>query len=70
MGSDSPTSVDAVVLVEVVDCIEHLSDRLGSVFLSELALFANAVEELSSGCKLGYDVVLVLRLSATSTPHL
>tara|TARA_R110002003_G_scaffold126_45_gene11810 strand:+ start:10827 stop:10955 length:129 start_codon:yes stop_codon:yes gene_type:complete len=40
--------VDDIVLVEVVDRIEHLSNRLGSVLLSELALLADAVKQLST----------------------
>lgn len=55
------TSVDAVVLVQVVHCIENLTDRLGSVLLGELALLANAIEQLSSSRELSYDVVLVLQ---------
>jgi hypothetical protein len=41
--------VDNVVLVEVVDRIEYLPYSLGGVLLRELALFANAVEQLSAG---------------------
>jgi hypothetical protein len=52
--------VDNIVLVEVVDSIEYLSDCLGSVLLSELSLLANAVEQLSTSRQLGHDVVLVL----------
>ena len=52
--------MNAVVLVEVVHCIEDLTDRLGSVLLSKLALLANTVEKLSSCRQLGDDVILVL----------
>lgn len=54
------TSVDDVVLVEVIDRLEHLSNCLGSVFLSELSLLANAVKQLSTSRQLGNNVVLVL----------
>ena len=53
--------MNTIVLVEVIYCIKDLPDRLGGVLLSELALFANAIEKLSSGRQLGHDVVLVLR---------
>lgn len=49
-----------VVLVEIVDCVEYLSNRLGGILLRELALFANAVKELSTSRQLSYNVVLVL----------
>jgi len=55
------TSVDAVVLVEVVDRVKDLANSLGGILLSELALLANTIEELSSGCQLRYNVVLVLQ---------
>ena len=43
------TSVYDVVVVEIVDCLEHLADGLSSIFLCEFALFADAVEQLSTG---------------------
>ena len=58
--------MNAVVLVEVVHCIKDLTNRLGGVLLSELALFADAVEKLSSGRQLCHDVVLVLRAVSSS----
>jgi hypothetical protein len=48
------------MLMKVVDRVEHLADCLCSVLLGELALLANAVEQLSSSRQLGHDVVLVL----------
>lgn len=38
------TSVDDVVVVEVVDGFEDLADGLGGIFLCELALLANPIE--------------------------
>jgi hypothetical protein len=61
--------VNDVVLVEVVDCIEHLSDRLGGVLFCELALFANAIEELSASRQLGHDIVLVLAGVSVTSPR-
>lgn len=52
--------MDNIVLVQVVDSIEYLSNRLGRVLFSKLSLFANAVEQLSASRQLGHDVVLVL----------
>jgi hypothetical protein len=44
------TSVDNVLLVEIVDGIQYLTDALRRVFLRELAVFANPVEQLAAGC--------------------
>jgi hypothetical protein len=52
--------VDNIVLVEIVDSVEYLANCLGSVLLSELSLFTNAVEQLSTSRQLCHDVVLVL----------
>jgi hypothetical protein len=42
--------VDNVLLVEIVDGIQYLTDALRRVFLRELAVFANPVEQLAAGC--------------------
>jgi hypothetical protein len=60
--------VDDIVPVEVVDSIEYLSYGHGSVLLGELALLANAVEELSTSRELRHDVVLVLAAVSSATP--
>jgi hypothetical protein len=52
--------VHHIVLVEVVHGFKYLSNCLGGVFLRELALFANAIEQFSSGGEFGDDVVFVL----------
>lgn len=54
------TSVDNLVGVEEVDGVKDLLDSLGGILLSELALLANPVKELTTGGELGYDVELVL----------
>jgi hypothetical protein len=54
------TSVDDVVVVQVVDSLEDLSDSLGSVLLRELSLLANAVEQLAACGQLGHDVIFIL----------
>jgi hypothetical protein len=54
------TSVDNVVLVEVVDSVKDLSDRLGGVLFRELALLANAVEQLATCGQLGNNIVFIL----------
>lgn len=48
------------MVVQIVDGIEHLADRLGGVLLGELPLLANTVEQLSARSQLRDDVVLVL----------
>lgn len=53
--------MDNVVLVEVVDRLKDLSNRLGRILFCKLALLANTVEQLSSSSQLSDDVVLVLR---------
>ena len=58
--------MDDIVLVQVVDRAQDLFDGLGRVLLGELALLANAVEQLSAGRELGDDVVLVLNKSRIS----
>lgn len=58
-----------IVLVEVVDCIEYLSDCLSGVLFCELALLANAIEELSTRRQLGYNVVLVLAGVSSTVPQ-
>ena len=58
------TSVNDVVVVQVIDSFQYLSNGLGSVLLGELALLADAVEQLTARGQLGYDVVFVLLGSA------
>ena len=55
------TSVDHVVVVQVVDGAEDLLDGLRGILLRELALVTDAVEEFSSRGQLRHDVELVLR---------
>lgn len=60
--------MDHIVLVEVVDCIEDLTDCLSSVLLRKFSLFANTVEQLSTSGQLGHNVVLVLALVSPTNP--
>lgn len=60
--------MDDIVLVEVVDSLEDLSDGPGGVLFSKLSLLADAVEELSTSRKFGHDVVLVLAVVSPQTP--
>lgn len=53
--------MDDIVLMEVVDGVKHLPDSLRGVLFGELALLADAVEELPARRQLGDDVVLVLQ---------
>lgn len=56
--------MDDVLVMEVVNGLKDLLDRLGGVLFCELALVANTVKQLSAGRQLGDDVVFVLPLSA------
>lgn len=53
--------MDDIVLVEVVDGFQDLSYGGRSVLLGEATLFADAVKQLSTSCKLCHNVVFVLR---------
>lgn len=54
--------MDNVALVQIVDCIEDLANRLRRILLCELAVFANPVEQLTTSGQLGNDVEFVLNL--------
>jgi hypothetical protein len=41
--------VDYVVVVEVVDCLENLSNGLRGIFLGELAILADSIEQFAAG---------------------
>lgn len=55
--------MDNVLVVQVVDCLEYLLDRLRGILFRELALVANPVEELSTRCQLRHNIVFVLETS-------
>lgn len=54
------TAMDDIVLVEVVNGFQDLSYGPRGVLFCEAALFADTVEQLTTGCELCHDVVLVL----------
>jgi hypothetical protein len=54
------TSMDDILVVQIVHRLEYLLDRLGCILFCELALVADSIEEFSSCGKLGDDVVLIL----------
>lgn len=54
------TTVNYVVVVEIVHCFKDLSYRLGSVLFCKLTILAYSVKELSTRGQLGDDIVLVL----------
>jgi hypothetical protein len=58
-----------IVVVKVVDSVQDLSNRLGSVFFSKLALLADSVEQLSTSRQLSHNVVLVLQRGQCSGDH-
>ncbi len=49
-----------VVIMQIIDSFQDLPNGLRGIFLGELAVFADSVEELASRGQLGDDVVLVL----------
>lgn len=53
-----------VLVVEVINRLEYLLDRLRGVLFCELALITNSVKQLSTRRQLRHDVVFVLFLSA------
>lgn len=58
--------MDDSVLVEIINGSENLLDGLRGILLGELPLFADTVEQLSTGCELGDDIELVLGRSMLS----
>jgi hypothetical protein len=59
-ASITRTSMDDVVVVQVADGIEYLADNLGGILLGKFSVFTDTIKQLSSGSKLGNDVVFVL----------
>lgn len=49
-----------VALVEVVYCVQHLTNGLRRIFLCELSIVTDSVEQLSAGCQLGDNVEFIL----------
>lgn len=56
--------MDDVPLVQIIDCIEDLTDRLGCILLGEFSVFANPVKQLTTRGQLSDNVEFVLLLSA------
>ena len=54
------TSVDDIIVVEIVNSLQDLPYRPSGVFLSKLAVLADAVEELPACSKLSDNVVFIL----------
>lgn len=60
--------MDNIALVQIVDCIEDLTDGLRRILLCELAVFANPVEQLPTSGELGDNVEFVLDLVSPRRP--
>lgn len=58
------TSMNDVLVVEIVYRFENLLDSLRSILFGELALVADPIEELTTSGQLCNDIVLVLTWSA------
>lgn len=56
------TSMNDVLIMEIVHCFKNLFYRLRGILLSELALVANAIKQLPAGRKLGDEIKLVLQI--------
>ena len=52
--------MDYVIIMEIINRFKNLLDCLRGVFLRELAVFADAIKQLSTGSQLGDNVVFVL----------
>lgn len=59
------TSVDNIAFVQVVDGIQHLSNRLRGILLRELSVLANAIEQLTTRGQLRDDVEFILATRQT-----
>jgi hypothetical protein len=51
--------------VEIVDRLQDLFDSLRSILLGKLSIFTNPIEQLASGCELGYYIIFILASSAS-----
>ena len=58
-----PTSMNNIVVMQVVYRFEHLFDCSGGVFLCEFPIFADAIEKLPASCELSDNIVLILQNS-------
>jgi hypothetical protein len=54
------TSMDNVLVMQIVHRLKDLLNGLGSILFCELSLVADSIEEFSSCGKLGNNVVLIL----------
>lgn len=63
----TPTPMNDVALMQVVDGIQHLSDCLRGVLLGEFAIFADSVKQLTTGRQLGDNVEFVLGIISART---
>ena len=66
----SLTSMNYIVVMKVVHSFQDLFDCLRCIFFCKFAIFADTVEELSTGSQLGNNVVFILNSTSTSQPTL
>lgn len=52
--------MDNIIVVEVVNGLEDLPDRLNGIFLRKLAVFADSVEQFATSGQLSDNIILVL----------
>lgn len=56
--------MDDVPLVQIIDCIKDLTDRLRCILFGEFSVFTNPVKQLTARGQLSDNVEFVLLLSA------
>lgn len=52
--------MDNIPLVQIVDGVQDLFDGLRSIFLCEFTVFTDAIEQFTTRCQLGDDIVFIL----------
>lgn len=52
--------MDNVALVQVIDCIKHLSNGLRRILLREFSILANPIKQLATSGQLCHDIEFVL----------
>ena len=55
--------MDDIVIVEVVHCIQDLSNCLRCIFFCELAVVADSIEKLPACRELSNNIIFVLSIS-------
>ena len=54
--------MDNIPRVQIVNCLQHLLDRLSGILFRKSALIADPIEKFTTGRQLCHDVVFVLAI--------